>query len=438
MSLSSSTSIVMRASQCLFLASWCRLLCVEAFAPLHLQPPKRAPSHSQQLYSSYTNGDSSFQHGLAILSMPSTSVDRIANEAILETALRQGAPKLSIVLRSDDYSSSSHSISSLRKYVGEVYSNLWDCEMGSDHPERVLDAVVYVQNLPNAAPEQWIHHVRDLDYIVSHDSICGWTSEGASGRGSQYQNSDGDGAGGLEVYVDAINADREARDLAPVAAIPADPWPNAASPAFLKDSRVDFLDDDVMNDEESISNKKEEEDSSALLGGAVIPTHSLFSSVCVGGTFDGMHYGHRKLLTLAVSCVQPGTGKLLVGVTVDEMLQHKEHAELIPPLKERIQDVQDFLHRLAPGMKNRIRIVPIMDTFGPPGSEADFEALVLSHETLDNGRYLNEHRKKQGMEPLHLLCTRRTEPHGMSSTALRRLRQQAMERDGSSRIYSEL
>jgi pantetheine-phosphate adenylyltransferase/syntaxin 1B/2/3 len=372
-----------------------------------------------------TNGDS-FQHGLAILSMPTTSVDRIANEAILETALRQGANKLSIMLRSDDYSSSTHSIASLRKYVGEVYSNLWDCEMGSDHPERVLDAIVYVQNLPNAAPEQWIHHVPDLDYIVSHDSICGWTSEEASGRGSQYQNVNGDGAGGLGAYVEAINADRAARKLSLVTAIPADPWPNAASPTFLRNNNVQFLDDDAVGKEKSV---EDDEDSAALLGGAVIPTKSLFSSVCVGGTFDGMHYGHRKLLTLAVSSVQPQTGKLLVGVTVDEMLKHKEYAELIPPLKERMADVKDFLHRLAPGMKNRIRIVPISDTFGPPGSDPDFDALVLSHETLDNGHCLNEHRVKQGFEPLHLLCTRRTEPHGMSSTALRRLRQQAKERE---------
>ena len=196
MNVSKHPSIMIRASLCLFLASWYRILCqerVQGWAPVTVRSPRRVArtSSSSQLHLSYTNGDS-FQHGLAILSMPSTSVDRIANEAILETALRQGAPKLSIVLRSDDYSAKSHSIASLRKYVGEVYSSLWDCEMGSDHPERVLDAVVYVQNLPNAAPEQWIHHVPDLDFIVSHDSICGWTSEGG-GRGSQYQDSSGNG-----------------------------------------------------------------------------------------------------------------------------------------------------------------------------------------------------------------------------------------------------
>jgi cytidyltransferase-like protein len=352
--------------------------------------------------------------------MPFTSLDRIANEAILETALKQRTSKLSIVLRSDDTHASSHSIASLRKYVGEVYSALWDCEMGSEHPELVLDAVVYVQNLPNAAPEQWLHHVADLDCIVSHDSICGWTSEGSSGRGSQYQ--DTDGVGGVEAYVNAINADRVSRDLSPVAAVPVDPWPSGASLQFLKDNHVHYLDDDAIDMDTSSST---EEESSFFLGGAVIDPKSLFSSVCVGGTFDGLHHGHRKLLTLAVSSVQPGTGKLLVGVTVDAMLQHKKHAELIPPLQERMQRVKEFLHRLAPGLKNNIRIVPIEDTYGPPGSGPDFDALVLSHETLDTGQYLNQHRIKLGLTPLQLLCTRRTEPHGMSSTSLRRLKSQA-------------
>merc|ERR1712238_400784 len=102
-----------------------------------------------------------------------------------------------------------------------------------------------------------------------------------------------------------------------------------------------------------------------------IPPSSLYNSVAVGGTFDGMHYGHRKLLTLAISSVvsnPTSPGKLLIGVTSDEMLVSKEYSELIPSLKERIKE-------------------------------------------------LNKHRVKVlGMKPLKLLCTRRTEAHGTSST----------------------
>ena len=312
--------------------------------------------------------------------------------------MQQGTSKLSIVLRSDDIHASSHSIASLRKYVGEVYSALWDCEVGSDHPGIVLDAVVYVQNLPNAAPEQWIHHVVDLDYIVSPDSICGWTSEGSGGRGNQYQ--DTDGVGGLYSYVSVINSNQASRNLSPVAAVPMDPWPNGASMSFVKENNVHYLDDDAIEMDSS-----SEEESSSFLGGAVIPSKLLFSSVCVGGTFDGMHHGLRKLLTLAISSVQLRMGKLLVGVTVDAMLQLKQHAELIPPLQERMHNVQKFLHRLAPGMKNNIRIVPIEDAYGPPGSGPGFDALVLSHEMLDTGHYLNQHHIKLGLKPRQLLCT---------------------------------
>jgi len=188
------------------------------------------------------------------------------------------------------------------------------------------------------------------------------------------------------------------------------------------------------DDDDNIDDNDNDDDNTSmgasLMGGAVIHSKSLFSQVCVGGTFDGMHYGHRKLLTLAISSVLPqnGGGKLMIGVTVDKMLQHKSYSEFIPPLHERMQGVREFVHRLAPGLQNCIKIVPIEDAFGPPGKAnsemaANFDALVLSHETLENGHLLNQYRTETlGYPPLVLLCTRRTEPHGMSSTQLRKLR----------------
>jgi pantetheine-phosphate adenylyltransferase len=115
-----------------------------------------------------------------------------------------------------------------------------------------------------------------------------------------------------------------------------------------------------------------------------------------------------------------------VGVTVDAMLRKKEYAEFLPAFEERCAGVRQFLSRLAPGMMNRVRIVPISDAFGPPGNKNEtFDALVLSHETLETGYELNRYRVGQlGLPPLKLLCTRRTEARGMSSTALRKLRSQ--------------
>lgn len=398
-----------------------------------------------------------FQHTLAILSMPYTSTDKIANEAILDQAI-QNTRKLSVVLRcQNDDDRNAPSLSRLRRYVGEVYSTLWDSVSRSDNDDNVpinddsdfCDVVVYPQNLPNAAPESWIHDVsQDLDSVCSHDSICGWISSSAMGRGKQFQFSEGMGAGGLDAHVRAINADRKYRNLSPVVAIHVDPWPKGASSEWQERNSVVFLDDDSTDDEDrsETSNKESSKEgvsttddngdsdsesdisSISMIGGARIPTGCLFQKVAVAGTFDGMHYGHRKLLTLAISSVSPQNGQLLVGVTVDEMLKHKSYSEDIPNLEERMKGARDFVYRLAPGIKNRVRFIPIADEYGPPGTVeegSNFDALVLSHETLDNGHKLNEYRKNTlGLEPLTLLCTRRTEPHGMSSTALRRRRRE--------------
>lgn len=414
-------------------------------------------------------------HTLAILTMPHSASARIANEAILETAMSVTSRKLSVVLRAtsgegvgrydddafDDESRTAKfdgvvSLTQLRRYAGEVYSMAWDAAFGLDERERssddsindddvyekkiatggqLLDLIVYPQNMPNSPPEGWIDLRPDLSCVCSHDSITGWvTSSGISTRG------------GLRDHVDAVNAERSSRGLGLLEALHVNDWPDGAE--VTGDPNVVFLEDDDAFDKMSSSSSSIEKkrrmsstdndidtemDGSIGPGGTAIPPSSLYSSVCVGGTFDGMHYGHRKLLTLAVSSVQPVSGRLLIGVTRDEMLQHKAFADRIPPLEERIAGVLDFVGNLAPGMKNRIRCIPISDEYGPPGQPMnskvypglmnDFDALVLSHETLPTGRKLNMYRENMlGLRPLKLLCTQRTEPHGMSSTALRRMR----------------
>lgn len=402
-----------------------------------------------RLYQSSSQSPS-YEHILAILTLPQTSRDRIANEAILDTCVKHTNQKVSIVLRCQDSNTRPKpKLNDLRGYVGEIYSLVWDSVLGLDNPlsSKLLDVVVYPQNLPNAAPEQWLHHRPDLECICSHDSIIGWVSASTEGSGSRYQDVEGSGCGGLESHVSAVNVDRKGRGMGMVQSLPVEKWPEVCV-----DDEIDGLDsnngDVVFLEDEDEDNGRlsttelmgtDQDSLGGLIGGGYrIPSNSLYNSVAVGGTFDGMHYGHRKLLTLAISSVVPNMGKLLIGITTDEMLQQKAFAELIPPLDERTRGVREFVDALAPGMKNRVKIVPIKDTYGPPGValdsdiyagiENDFDALVLSHETLPTGKRLNEHRMQNlGLGSLKLLCTRRTEVHGMSSTVLRKLRKKRID-----------
>jgi len=386
-------------------------------------------AHEQETASTATTPQRPYKHVMAILSMPYTSIDRIANEAILETAISK-TDKLSVVLRCEG-AKKPPSLVSLRRYVGEIYSQLWDLVIDQFPHRGVPDVVVYPQNLPNTAPESWIDIQKDLDCVCTHDSLCGWVSEEATGRGLQYQNRGG--RGGLKEHVDALNKERNRRKLEPVVALFPERWPSGAKLETAQDDRVIFLDDEPgtksaiqqaaqpETDFEEASNG----DSSSFLSGAPISSKVLFESVAVGGTFDGLHFGHRKLLTLALSSVQPMTGRLLVGITVDEMLRQKKHAQDISPFEQRSETIRHFIHRLAPGMLNRIKLVPITDKFGPPGQpDLFFDALVLSHEVLDTGYELNQHRASLGLDPLYLLCTRRTEAQVMSSTTMRKAKAQ--------------
>ncbi|KAL3784938.1 hypothetical protein ACHAW5_003618 [Stephanodiscus triporus] len=425
-------------------------------------------------------------HTLAILTMPRSASARIANGAILETAVSVTSDKLSVAIRAtagnvdDDDGGGGDSVpgdkegvaglARLRRYVGEVYSMAWDAALGLDERERLgeeegeeeeegngdddsdgfrhdddddddknreiasgrgwklLDLIVYPQNMPNIPPEGWIVMRPDLSCVCSHDSIVNPRRRDVGRRGSA-----------LREYVDAANAERSSRGLGTLEALHVDI-------DATDDPDVVFLEDEDaiggVGTKESYPSsssggrRKDDHDANddgpiEPPGGASIrPPSSLYPSVCVGGTFDGMHYGHRKLLTFAISCVSPSTGRLLVGVKRDEMLTRKAYAGRIRPLNERVAGVLDFVGALAPEMMDRVRCVPLSDEHGPPvddsrahpGSANDFDAMVLSQETLPLGRKFNVYREKVlGLGPLKLLVTQRTEPHGMSSTALRRM-----------------
>lgn len=147
------------------------------------------------------------------------------------------------------------------------------------------------------------------------------------------------------------------------------------------------------------------------LDGQSIPT---FGKVAVGGTFDALHNGHRKLITLAAGACN---GTLVVGITGDAMLTKKKNADLIPPFKFRSSNVKAFLDAVKPNI--RFEPVELTDPWGPAITDACIEAIVVSSETLAGAAKINKMRTEKGMNPLAVLVTRRSEAATLSSTFLR-------------------
>ena len=139
-----------------------------------------------------------------------------------------------------------------------------------------------------------------------------------------------------------------------------------------------------------------------------------FACVAMGGTFDRLHNGHKKLLTLAASVCSE---RLIVGVMGDALLKGKANTHLIAPFAERKKAVLRFLAQVKPTQK--VDLVELCDPFGPTVTDAAVEAIVVSSETLSGATRINSIRGEKAMAPLAVCISRRSDFATLSSTFLR-------------------
>jgi phosphopantetheine adenylyltransferase len=90
---------------------------------------------------------------------------------------------------------------------------------------------------------------------------------------------------------------------------------------------------------------------------------------------------------------------------------------LIEDSAARVQTVTEFLHAIKPSLQHRVTV--INDPFGPPAVEPNYNAIVVSSETISGAKKINALRQAAGFEPLAIVVTRRTEASSLCSSALR-------------------
>ncbi|MHC1599296.1 MAG: phosphopantetheine adenylyltransferase [Candidatus Methanospirareceae archaeon] len=118
--------------------------------------------------------------------------------------------------------------------------------------------------------------------------------------------------------------------------------------------------------------------------------------VAVGGTFDPLHDGHKKLLKKVFELSEGG--EIVIGVTSDTMARAGRD-KVVLPYKTRTENIRRYMYKEY-GVK--VRVVELNDRYGVTLDE-DFDYIVISPETYSVALRINEHRKERGKEPIKIV-----------------------------------
>ena len=118
--------------------------------------------------------------------------------------------------------------------------------------------------------------------------------------------------------------------------------------------------------------------------------------VCVGGTFNNMHKGHKLLIKKAFESAGE-KGFVYIGLANGKLIENKKN---IKPYEIRKKGLERFLTEEK--LSRPTKIVPIYQKFGLTLKE-DYDAIVVSPETKKIAEEINLKRKKMGKHLLKII-----------------------------------
>ena len=118
--------------------------------------------------------------------------------------------------------------------------------------------------------------------------------------------------------------------------------------------------------------------------------------VCIGGTFNILHKGHKLLIKKAFE-MSGENGFVFIGISTGNLLKKKDN---VKSFEERKKTLEKYITER--GYTTELLIQPIKDKYGP-SVEGDFDAIIVSPATYKVVEEINKKRKQKRKKPLEII-----------------------------------
>ncbi|HEC89194.1 MAG: cytidyltransferase [Thermoplasmata archaeon] len=119
--------------------------------------------------------------------------------------------------------------------------------------------------------------------------------------------------------------------------------------------------------------------------------------VCIGGTFNIFHRGHKKLIDTALE-LAGRNGEVFIGLSSGKLESQKKKP--VKPFSERKQCIEEYIRDKK--FEGHLEIIPIENRFGLTLIE-DFDIIVVSPETFSTALEINRKREELGRKPIKIV-----------------------------------
>ncbi|MBA5942541.1 MAG: pantetheine-phosphate adenylyltransferase [Methanophagales archaeon] len=128
--------------------------------------------------------------------------------------------------------------------------------------------------------------------------------------------------------------------------------------------------------------------------------------VAIGGTFDPLHDGHKRLLQKAFELSEGcgsgsgSGGEIVIGVTSDRMARASKKRDVLH-YEARVEKIKRYMYERY-GNRIKLGIVELNNRYGSTLDD-EFDYIVISPETYRVALKINELRIARGKKPIKIV-----------------------------------